>query len=369
MPFDPGRAIADLARGRRAHRRPRHRRRPPRLLDRRVDQGARLRPGPARRPPAPRSTATRPATSGRTCAAPATGCVIVGSHVDSVPNGGWLDGVLGIAGALEVLREHRRGRDAAVHRRVRRLRGRGGRAVRAQPVRLLRRLRPSGAGGARRPSRPRGQAARGRAARVRRRARGGAEGGQPPRRRARLPRAAHRAGPGAGVRGPRRGHGARHGRCRAVPRALLGPGRARRLDADPPAPRLVPGRRPDGARAARDRAPPRRRLHRRRRHLRARRRHGRPRQDRDAGRPAPPRRRHSGRHEGRLRRGGRAVRAGGGLHRRDRADLADRADPVRPRPDRHRPRRRQGGHGHRPRASRPARSTTPPRWRAPACRR
>jgi len=32
------------------------------------------------------------------------GMVIVGSHVDSVPNGGWLDGVLGIAGALEVLR-------------------------------------------------------------------------------------------------------------------------------------------------------------------------------------------------------------------------------------------------------------------------
>jgi N-carbamoyl-L-amino-acid hydrolase len=30
--------------------------------------------------------------------------VIVGSHVDSVPEGGWLDGVLGIAGALEVLR-------------------------------------------------------------------------------------------------------------------------------------------------------------------------------------------------------------------------------------------------------------------------
>jgi N-carbamoyl-L-amino-acid hydrolase len=35
---------------------------------------------------------------------PGEGMVIVGSHVDSVPNGGWLDGVLGIAGALEVLR-------------------------------------------------------------------------------------------------------------------------------------------------------------------------------------------------------------------------------------------------------------------------
>ena len=30
--------------------------------------------------------------------------VVVGSHVDSVPEGGWLDGALGVAGALEVLR-------------------------------------------------------------------------------------------------------------------------------------------------------------------------------------------------------------------------------------------------------------------------
>ncbi len=30
--------------------------------------------------------------------------LVVGSHVDSVPSGGWLDGVLGICGALEVLR-------------------------------------------------------------------------------------------------------------------------------------------------------------------------------------------------------------------------------------------------------------------------
>jgi hydantoinase/carbamoylase family amidase len=34
------------------------------------------------------------------------GFVIVGSHVDSVPAGGWLDGALGIFGALEALRSH-----------------------------------------------------------------------------------------------------------------------------------------------------------------------------------------------------------------------------------------------------------------------
>jgi len=32
--------------------------------------------------------------------------VIIGSHLDSVPNGGWLDGTLGVAAALEALRMH-----------------------------------------------------------------------------------------------------------------------------------------------------------------------------------------------------------------------------------------------------------------------
>src|SRR5207249_12312707 len=32
--------------------------------------------------------------------------VVVGSHLDSVPNGGWLDGALGVLAALEALRTH-----------------------------------------------------------------------------------------------------------------------------------------------------------------------------------------------------------------------------------------------------------------------
>src|SRR5207253_307127 len=32
--------------------------------------------------------------------------VIVGSHLDSVPNGGWLDGCLGVLAALEAMRMH-----------------------------------------------------------------------------------------------------------------------------------------------------------------------------------------------------------------------------------------------------------------------
>src|SRR5512140_1972594 len=32
--------------------------------------------------------------------------VIIGSHLDSVPNGGWLDGCLGVVAGLEVWRRH-----------------------------------------------------------------------------------------------------------------------------------------------------------------------------------------------------------------------------------------------------------------------
>src|ERR1044072_8884669 len=32
--------------------------------------------------------------------------LVVGSHIDAVPHGGWLDGALGIMGALECLRAH-----------------------------------------------------------------------------------------------------------------------------------------------------------------------------------------------------------------------------------------------------------------------
>ena len=48
--------------------------------------------------PAGNNWVTLPGTSART--------VIVGSHLDSVPNGGWLDGCLGTLAALEALRMH-----------------------------------------------------------------------------------------------------------------------------------------------------------------------------------------------------------------------------------------------------------------------
>ena len=52
------------------------------------------------------SNATSPATTGSVCRArPET--VIIGGHLDSVPNGGWLDGALGVLAGIEALRQVR----------------------------------------------------------------------------------------------------------------------------------------------------------------------------------------------------------------------------------------------------------------------
>ncbi len=130
----------------------------------------------------------------------------------------------------------RRGRDAGRHGPPRRLGRRGGRALRPIAVRLVggRRLdgRPGRAAQARRPRR---RLAPRRARRVRRRSRPGARRSRRARERGGLPRAPHRAGPGARVaRSPARGR-ARHVRRRTQPDHVDGPGGARGLDADGPA--------------------------------------------------------------------------------------------------------------------------------------
>ena len=175
------------------------------------------------------------------------GFVIVGSHVDSVPAGGWLDGALGLFAALETLRAHadekppvglrfvdwadeegaRFGRSLFGSSacagtleidEVRDLKDREGErledVVGEYDVDLVEGPRV-------------GLAAAGRAG---------------------VPRAAHRAGPGP--REPRRVRGgrARHGRRRAPRRGVQRAGLARRRDADGHAAGLVPGR---GARRAR----------------------------------------------------------------------------------------------------------------------
>ena len=63
--------------------------------------------------------------------------VVVGSHIDAVPNGGWLDGCLGLLRrAGGPARSH--GRDAAGHAEAGRLGRRGGRALRPLPAGLHR---------------------------------------------------------------------------------------------------------------------------------------------------------------------------------------------------------------------------------------
>ncbi len=77
----------------------------------------------------------------------------LGSHLDSVPEGGWLDGALGVmAGARRPPGLGNRRRPAASHPRAGRLGRRGRGPLRAQPFRQLgrvRHLRPRGAGGRR----------------------------------------------------------------------------------------------------------------------------------------------------------------------------------------------------------------------------
>ena len=143
--------------------------------------------------------------------------IIIGGHIDSVPDGGWLDGALNVVGGLEVLRALRR-RAAPVHDQARRLGRRGGRALRSQPARLERLRRHARPRLGARPDRPRRHRAPRRARRPGRRPRPHGRVGLAARRRARLPGAAHRAGPGARAARPAARRGARHVRRPAPPR-------------------------------------------------------------------------------------------------------------------------------------------------------
>ena len=49
------------------------------------------------RGPARSRRSTRPATSGSRCRGASDRALVIGGHMDSVPNGGWLDGCLNVA--------------------------------------------------------------------------------------------------------------------------------------------------------------------------------------------------------------------------------------------------------------------------------
>ena len=63
--------------------------------------------------------------------------VLIGGHIDSVPNGGWLDGCLNVVAAAEVLRRIAERGHAAGHRAARQLGRRGRCALRTVALRLL----------------------------------------------------------------------------------------------------------------------------------------------------------------------------------------------------------------------------------------
>ena len=203
----------------------------------------------------------RPATCGRRVDGDADAFMIVGSHIDAVPDGGWLDGALGVMTALETVRQLAARRHQAADRRaVRRLGRRGGRPVQPQPARLLGVRRHARARRGARPAGCRGGHARRRARRVRRRSRSA----RPRRRngstgRDRLSRAAHRAGAGAARQRSAGVRRERDRRGRAPPDDVHRPGGPRRLDADAAAPGLARGRGARGARDPRERDRPRRR--------------------------------------------------------------------------------------------------------------
>ena len=188
--------------------------------------------------------------------------VLLGSHLDTVPNGGRYDGALGVLAALDVVApaEGRR-RRAAPTALGRLLQRRGGRALPDGDARqpgLLRRLRPGGLGHPRHPRGDGGGRARLRPAPGRaRRGRGG-----------RLPGAPHRAGARARARRSRsrRRHGD-HGDA-GLPRPLPRRGQPCGDDAHGLPPRRARRRGPRRPRAPRRGALPRRHDRERRRHLR-----------------------------------------------------------------------------------------------------
>ena len=180
--------------------------------------------------------------------------LILGGHLDSVPNGGWLDGCLNVIAGAEVLRRiAEEGEPPLTVRLVswadeegarfgRSLFGSSAAAGSMADQDELRVLKDADG-----VSLPDAIAA------LRRRSRLGARRALRARERGGLPRAAHRAGAGPRVDRPAARRRARHLRRRAPPDHVARPGGARRLDADGPAPRRARRRREAGARIAGDR--------------------------------------------------------------------------------------------------------------------
>ena len=282
--------------------------------------------------------------------------LLIGGHLDSVPNGGWLDGALKWSPARRCCGGSPK-RAAAHHGPARQLGRRGGRALRSLAVRLERGGRLDGDQDELRQRKDAdGIVAARRDRRARRRPRQGDGRTPAARERRRLPRAAHRARAGARVAWTFRwasssapsGSSATRSRSAARPRTRGRRPMDKRRDA-------LAAARSARARDLRHRRAARRRLHDGQRRHEARHRHLGRRDRRVPARPAQPRRRQA-RHDARAtpkRR--RDVSRGATTSRSTGSASGNRADPVRRRADR--ARRRVGPRGRRhvaPAAERPA---------------
>ena len=87
----------------------RRRRRPARRVDGHLGAGARVPAGEGANRPARSRRSTRPATSGSRSRAHPSACSLIGGHMDSVPNGGWLDGCLNVLAGRRGAAPDRRG--------------------------------------------------------------------------------------------------------------------------------------------------------------------------------------------------------------------------------------------------------------------
>ena len=115
----------------------RRERRPARRVDRDVGAGARVAARARSRRPAPSEEIDAAGNQWFTLRGALRQALLIGGHMDSVPNGGWLDGCLNVLAGVEVLRRIAEEGDAAGHRAARRLGRRGGCAVRPLALRLV----------------------------------------------------------------------------------------------------------------------------------------------------------------------------------------------------------------------------------------
>ena len=301
--------------------------------------------------------------------------LLIGGHIDSVPNGGWLDGCLNVLAGAEVLRRIADGGRAAGDGAARQLGRRGGRALRPLALRLVGRGRVDARPGRAARSSPTatGSRCRMRCASTASTLDGALDArSQLGERRAPTSSCTSSRGPVLESLGPAARRRARHVRRRALALHVARPGRARRLDADGQAPRRARRRGEARALHPRDRRRGRRRrgVHLGRRRLRSRGsspRSSRPPSSCSTSATSTPTSLARMLAAGAGR--GRAVRRRGEHRGRVGADLEHRADPLRRDADRASPTRRSARSRARRTGCRQARCTMPPRSRARASRR